>query len=39
MTSGDEDGVGTDFEGLDEQVEINATGAGQPDDANVRRIL
>src|SRR5208337_1458316 len=39
MTSGDEDGVGTDFESLDEQVEINATGAGQPDDANVRRIL
>ena len=39
MASGDQDGVGADLESLDQQVEIDATSAGQPDDANVRRIL
>ena len=39
MAAGDQHRVRADLEGLDEQVEIDAAGAGQPDDAHVGRIL
>ena len=39
MTTADQHCVGTGFEGFDDQVEVNPTGAGEPNDSQVRRIL
>ena len=39
MAAGDQHGVGAHLERLDDQVEIDAPGAGQADDPHVGRIL
>ena len=39
MAAGDQHGVGAHLERLDDQVEVDAAGAGQADDAHVGRIL